>query len=177
MLGVALDHLRRAVGDDGPVWLVGPPERRTVAAAPWLDDEPAGAGRGPLAGVLAAVRRGGGLILGAYMPLVPSSTLQVLPHLGRSRPAAPRLGGRPLALCAYWPAQALDALEGVSAGWDEARVRDAFVRSGGLAMPLDALGLAEEDAWMFSTVHTPYDLEVLRGELERRKGMWEWAGR
>jgi molybdopterin-guanine dinucleotide biosynthesis protein A len=174
----AASVLATAVGADGRVTAVGPPERRLAALRlPWLDDAVPEARRGqarlgPCAGLLAATRAGGGLVLACDMPLVPATTLQVLAHLADvKRPAAPVVAGRLMPLSAFWPSDAAPALE-AELVHGRGRVLDAFWAAGGLAVPAAELGLRGEDAWLFTSVNTPYDLAELARQIRARGGLW-----
>lgn len=180
--GTALAHrvaasLAMAVGPAGRVYAVGPPESRLAALRlPWIDDAlvdaaPASGRRGPCAGLLAVARHGGGLVLACDMPCVPASTLQVLRHMGGGGPAAPVVAGRLMPLSAYWPASAAPALEEALRSGRGAAT-DAFWAAGGRAVPAKELGLRDEDAWLFTNVNTPYDLDELSVQVRARGGLW-----
>ncbi len=178
-LGARAAHiLSIAVGAGGEVYAVGPPEARLASLRlPWLDDaRPSGVGTagrlGPCAGLLAVTRAGGGLVLAADMPCVPASTLQVLAHLGDGdRPVAPVVAGRLMPLSAYWPSAASAALE-AELMQGRRRATDAFWAAGGRAVGAEELGLHAEDAWLFTSVNTPYDLEELARRVRSRGGLW-----
>jgi molybdopterin-guanine dinucleotide biosynthesis protein A len=173
----AAESLRRAVMPDGEVFAVGPPGARLAELGlPWLDDDAPGGGDaalglGPCAGLWTVTQRGGGLVLACDMPLVPASTLQVLPHLGGARPAAPMVAGRLLPLCGWWPAGAADALAHSLAGGG-GRATEAFWAAGGIAVSLKELGLRDDDAWLFESVNTPYDLGRLTTLVNEQGGLW-----
>lgn len=165
----AQEALARAVGEGAAVRGVGPAAARAGRSS-WLDDATA-VPPGPGAGLLAVLRDGGGLVLGVDMPCVPASTLQVLPFLGQERPAAPVVAGRVLALCAWWPPGALPAMEAAMAN-DGGRPEAAFARARGVRLSLEELGVREEDAWLFTSVRSPYDLRQLERLVLARGGLW-----
>lgn len=174
----AAETLRAAVQPDGEVMAVGPRAAHLPALGlAWLEDAvpsgvPGGGGPlGPCAGLLAVARAGGGIVLACDMPLVPASTLQVLPHLGGERPAAPLVNGRLMPLSAWWPEAAAPALERcLQEG--RGRAADAFWEAGGRALALEELGLGADDAWLFAGVNTPWELNWLQARLEEQGGLW-----
>lgn len=171
----AAQALRAAVGADGYVSAVADARHRLPDLdLPWLEDAVLDglAGRGPLgpcAGLLAAARHGGGLVLACDMPLVPARALTMLRQLARGRPAAPHVDGRLLPLSAYWPAASADALE--AALRTGGRVRDAFRAAGGVALSLADLGLDDRDGWLFTNVNTGHDLQELAREAQEHGGI------
>ena len=168
----AAETLARAVGPHGDVHAVGPGQaRRADVRLRWLEDAP-DVPPGPLGGLITAVRAGGGLVLACDMPCVPASTLQVLPFLGGAeRPAAPRVRGRILPLCAWWPAGSAPALA-AAMRQDAGSLSAAFERAGGVGISLQELGVRPEDEWLFTRVRTPYDLTELEGLVQARGGLW-----
>jgi molybdopterin-guanine dinucleotide biosynthesis protein A len=148
------------VADDG-VWVVAP----RAEEVGWLglsllrDALP---GEGPAGALLAVVRAGGGLVLAADMPFFPPQALRRLALGQPSRPQALAWAGRIQPLAAWWPPQALEAVEmAVSRG--ERRAVALFCAAGGVVRAPWEVGLAGQEGWRLVSVNTPRDLVRLWG--------------
>lgn len=165
----AVDALRAALGAEARVWFVAPPERVTAALrseldgrVTWLADAPEGSG--PLAGLLASVRRGGGLVLSVDMPCVPPAALRELVKRGTAdvHPWALSVEGRIQPLTAYWPREAARACE--TALGEGGRVLAAFQAAGGRVV----VWPEPDDLWRLRNVNTPADLAAFTAAWRER---------
>lgn len=160
-----LHHLRTALGADARIWMVAPAGRPGPAPGSLgdehplrLDDESFGA-VGPLGGILAACRQGGGLVLAVDMPAVPTRALARLCQDAGPRPVAFTVQGRLEPLLAFWPREAEDAVRRVLAG--SRRVGDAFREAGGCTRDWRQEDPQGTHTWAFRNVNTRSDLDLL----------------
>lgn len=165
--------LERVQGQVASVVLVGGPEDRARARglSYVADAEPGG--RGPLAGIAAAMghalnaepARGSGpafvFVTAIDMPLLPSDLVKRL--LAGSRPGLPVIPeyqGQLQPLAALWPLSLhKQIIEGLSDG-SAASLKDIYLAAGYTAVRFD-----DEPVDPFFNVNTPSDLEVIRRHL------------
>jgi molybdopterin-guanine dinucleotide biosynthesis protein A len=158
-------NLEAALGPEARIWLVAPPGfslpdlfEHAGERVAQLDDA-ATARRGPLGGILAACRAGGGIVLAVDLPAVPVFALRRLGRDTTGVPQAFQIGGRVQPLAAFWPKEAEASCESVLR--TSGRVRDAFFYAGGRVLDWRKEDPNRRSTWRFLNVNTPADREEL----------------
>lgn len=153
----------------GEVYLVGAPERYAHLGLPVLAD-PVG-GRGPVAGITAALRateQDWNLVVACDLPYVETRLLEFLLESAAAERAAdavvPRLGGQWEPLCAAYHRRGLPAFEQVLAG-DDYRIARAFEALQVRAVTEDDLRKFAFSARMFKNMNSPEEYEEAKSKL------------
>ncbi len=136
---------------------------------PWLPDPPGLAGRGPLAGLLAALRIAPAVLLVACdLPyLEPNVLRRLVAAAGRSPAAMPLLPGRRLEpLAGVYRREALPlALRSLACG--SGRMSDLLAVPGARLIPAGALGSEGEVFRAFTNLNRAIDVSQARSQAHR----------
>ena len=167
---LVLRTVEKLIAVSGEVYLVGLPERYGHLGLPVLAD--AVAGRGPLGGIVAALRaseRDWNLVVACDLPYFESRFLEFLLERAGAEPEAdaivPRIGERWEPLCAAYHRRALPAFERVLAGEDFriARVFEALRVRAVTEQELTQFAFNER---MFKNMNSPEEYEDAKRTLE-----------